>query len=137
MGFLDYFTPTIRTAATPESVDVAAASVAPYYSETANIFFSGIVSATRAEAMSVPTVARCLGVMQTIGSLPLHVRNVATGEKVQAPRVINQPDPRIPGATYCKRFILPPCRLCLCNRTLCRHRKNSLNGKNCTRARIC
>jgi HK97 family phage portal protein len=100
MGFLDFLTPTIRTAATPESVDVAAASVAPYYSETSNIFFSGIVSATRAEAMSVPTVARCLGVMQTIGSLPLHVRNIATGEKIQAPRVINQPDPRIPGVTF-------------------------------------
>jgi phage portal protein BeeE len=100
MGFLDFFTPTIRTAAPQESVDVAAASVAPYYSETSNIFFSGIVSATRAEAMSVPTVARCLGVMQTIGSLPLHVRNIATGEKIQAPRVINQPDPRIPGVTF-------------------------------------
>jgi HK97 family phage portal protein len=95
MGFFDSFVPT-----RPAAIEVEAASVAPYFPETTQFFFAGISSATRAEAMSVPTVARCLGVMQTIGSLPMHVRNMGTGEKIQAPRVINQPDPRIPGVTF-------------------------------------
>jgi HK97 family phage portal protein len=30
----------------------------------------------------------------------MHTRNEATGEKVTQPRVINQPDPRIPGTTF-------------------------------------
>jgi HK97 family phage portal protein len=30
----------------------------------------------------------------------MHTRNEATGEKVTQPRVINQPDPRIPGSTF-------------------------------------
>jgi hypothetical protein len=30
----------------------------------------------------------------------MHTRNEATGEKVSQPRVINQPDPRIPGSTF-------------------------------------
>jgi len=50
--------------------------------------------------MSVPTVARALGIIQTVASLPMHTRNEATGEKVTQPRVINQPDPRIPGTTF-------------------------------------
>jgi HK97 family phage portal protein len=50
--------------------------------------------------MTIPTVARALGIIQTIASLPMHTRNEATGEKVSQPRVINQPDPRIPGTTF-------------------------------------
>jgi HK97 family phage portal protein len=50
--------------------------------------------------MSIPTVARALGIIQTVASLPMHTRNEATGEKVTQPRVINQPDPRIPGTTF-------------------------------------
>jgi HK97 family phage portal protein len=50
--------------------------------------------------MTIPTVARALGIIQTIASLPMHTRNEATGEKVTQPRVINQPDPRIPGTTF-------------------------------------
>jgi HK97 family phage portal protein len=50
--------------------------------------------------MTIPTVARSLGIIQTIASLPMHTRNEATGEKVTQPRVINQPDPRIPGTTF-------------------------------------
>ena len=96
MGYFDNFVPFVKAS----TIEVEAASVAPYFNETGSIFFAGTSIASRAEAMSIPTIARCLGVMQTIASLPIHVRNVATGEKIQAPRVINQPDPRIPGATF-------------------------------------
>ena len=102
MGFSDLFTRAKVSAAVPaDSQKVDAASIAPYYSEIGNLFlFGGIVNASRAEAMSVPTVARALGIVQTIASLPMHTRNQATGEKISQPRVINQPDPRIPGVTF-------------------------------------
>ena len=90
MGFRDLFTPRVEVAVPVEASNVDAAAVAPYYSEVGNLFlFGGIVTASRAEAMSVPTVARALGIIQTIASLPMHTRNEATGEKVTQPRVIN------------------------------------------------
>jgi HK97 family phage portal protein len=98
MGLLDLFAPRKVDAAVPAEVD--AASLAPYFQEQGQLFFAGIAMATRAEAMSVPTCARALGIIQTISSLPMHTRNEATGEKIAQPRVINQPDPRIPGATF-------------------------------------
>jgi HK97 family phage portal protein len=101
MGYFDLFTPKVKAAVPVEASNVDAAAIAPYYSEVGNLFlFGGIVTASRAEAMSVPTCARALGIIQTIASLPMHTRNEATGEKVSQPRVINQPDPRIPGATF-------------------------------------
>jgi phage portal protein BeeE len=101
MAFLDLFARKVDAAVPAKTIDVDAAAVAPYYSEVGNLFlFGGIVTASRAEAMSVPTVARALGIIQTIASLPMHTRNEATGEKVTQPRVINQPDPRIPGSTF-------------------------------------
>jgi HK97 family phage portal protein len=101
MAFTDLFTRKATAAVPVEATNVDAAAIAPYYSEIGNLFlFGGIVTASRAEAMSVPTVARALGIIQTIASLPMHTRNEATGEKVSQPRVINQPDPRIPGTTF-------------------------------------
>ena len=102
MGFRDLFVPpAVKAAPQQASTDIEAAmAIAPYYAETSSIFFSGIAQATRAEAMSVPTCARALGIIQTIASLPMHTRNTATGEKVTQPRVINQPDPRIPGVVF-------------------------------------
>jgi HK97 family phage portal protein len=98
MSFFDLLVPRKVDAAVPAEVD--AASLAPYFQEQGQMFFAGIATATRAEAMSVPTCARALGIIQTVASLPMHTRNEATGEKVSQPRVINQPDPRIPGATF-------------------------------------
>lgn len=99
MSFLDRFVPTVSAAAVPaQTVDMASA-VAPYNREQLAAFFTGY-TATRAEALSVPAVSRCIGIMQTIASLPMHTRNEATGEKVQQPRVITQPDPRIAGSTF-------------------------------------
>ena len=101
MGFFDLFAPKVDAAVPAKPIDVDAAAIAPYYSEVGNLFlFGGVVTASRAEAISVPTVARALGIIQTIASLPMHTRNEGTGEKVAQPRVINQPDPRIPGTTF-------------------------------------
>jgi hypothetical protein len=92
MGLFDLFVPKVAAAVPAAPLDVDA-SLAPYFTENNNFYFYGIQSANRAEAMSVPTVARALGIIQTIASLPMHTRNEATGEKVTQPRVINQPDP--------------------------------------------
>lgn len=65
--------------------------------------FGAGFAATRMEAMSVPTVARARGIIcSSISSIPLKVRTKRDGARVEdPPRVINQPDPRIPGsATY-------------------------------------
>jgi hypothetical protein len=87
MGFFDLFATKVDTAVPVEATDVDAAAIAPYYSEVGNLFlFGGVITASRAEAMSVPTVARALGIIQTIGSLPMHTRNEATGEKVTTAR---------------------------------------------------
>ena len=99
MGLFDKLLP-VKTNAPENTADVEASGVAPYYAETSGMFFSGITQANRAEAMSVPTVARALSVIQTIASLPMETRNTASGEKVAQPRVINQPDPRIPGSVF-------------------------------------
>lgn len=100
MGFLDSFVPRKVEAAQPiDHVD--AASLQPYYAGQAPLFYLSDTTATRAEAMSVPTINRACSIIQTIGSLPMHVRNEGTGMKVEPqPRVINQPDPRIAGSVF-------------------------------------
>lgn len=80
---------------------VDAANLQPYYAGQAPLFYLSDTTATRAEAMSVPTINRACSIIQTIGSLPMHVRNEGTGERVTPqPRVINQPDPRIAGSVF-------------------------------------
>ena len=99
MGLFDLFTePKPAAAVTAAAVDAAA--IAPYYPEQGSLFFAGVTAAFRSEAMTIPTIARSLGIIQTVASLPMHTRNEATGEKIAQPRVINQPDPRIPGTTF-------------------------------------
>jgi len=81
MAFSDLFARKVDTAVPVEASNVDAAAIAPYFSEVGNLFlFGGVITASRAEAMSVPTVARALGIIQTIASLPMHTRNEATGE---------------------------------------------------------
>lgn len=85
-------------AAQLETVD---ASLQPYYAGQAPLFYLSDTTATRAEAMSVPTINRACSIIQTIGSLPMNVYNEGTGLKVEPmPRVINQPDPRIAGSVF-------------------------------------
>jgi len=68
-----------------------------------NFFGNAGITATREEFMSVPTCARARNIIcSSVASIPLKVRTKADGARVETPpRVINQPDPRIPGsATY-------------------------------------
>ena len=96
MGLFDRFLtnqkPTIQT-------DVAAANT-PYNLQSAvGGLFYGAQTATREQAMSVPSVARARNIIcSTIGSLPLETYNHFTKEHVDAPRVIMQPDPRVAGS---------------------------------------
>ena len=106
MGLRDILFPTYQAADPTQPLDVDA-SLAPYYPENQNFYFYGIQAAGRAEAMSVPTVSRALGVIQTISSLPMVTRNEATGEKVSQPRVVTNSGIRILGMDHF-RFILPP-----------------------------
>jgi len=58
-------------------------------------------SATRDQAMAIPTIARGRNIIcSTIGSLPLEWIDEATNSYVPAPRFLNQPDPRIPGIVF-------------------------------------
>ena len=88
----------------PATADVAA-SLAPVNTIDSIFNFLGTsgVTATRLEFMSVPTCARARNIISSsVASIPLKVRTKADGARVESPpRVINQPDPRIPGsATY-------------------------------------
>ena len=96
MGLFDRFltnqTPKIQT-------DVAAANT-PYNLQSAvGGLFYGAQTATREQAMSVPSVARARNIIcSTIGSLPIESYNHFTKEHLRPQRVIMQPDPRIAGS---------------------------------------
>lgn len=101
MGFLDAFVPRKVEAAQQQPIVDVDASLQPYFAAQIPQFFLSDTTATRAEAMSVPTINRACSIIQTIGSLPMNVYNEGTGMKVDpAPRVINQPDPRIAGSVF-------------------------------------
>jgi HK97 family phage portal protein len=100
MGLLDFFVPSYIKAAVPALTNDVEASLQPLYPEASPFFAITGTTASRTEAMTVPTIARSLGIIQTIASLPMHCRNIATGEKVQTPRVITQPDVRIAGSVF-------------------------------------
>ena len=105
MGILDIFaTRNVETAALTRGVDVAA-SLAPVTSiDSLSPFFGGAQTATREEAMSVPSCARARNIIcSSISSISLEVIDRSTGMELEGvtPRVIRTPDPRIPGsATY-------------------------------------
>jgi HK97 family phage portal protein len=96
MGLFDRFltnqTPTIQT-------DVAAANTPYNLQQAVAGLFYGAATATREQAMSVPSVARARNIIcSTIGSLPLETYNHFTKEHLRPQRVIMQPDPRIAGS---------------------------------------
>lgn len=100
MGLFDAFRTTTTAVAEPV-VDIEAASLQPYNVDTAGVWFGDAPLVTRAEAMSVPTIARARGIITTaISSLPLETYNEGTKEMVPSPRVLNQPDPRIAGIAF-------------------------------------
>ena len=80
-------------------VDVAA-SLAPFYvNQTALNIAGGTISVPRAQALSVPAVARANGIItSTVGSLPVEKFNDATGERIPVERSFRQPDSRVPAS---------------------------------------
>jgi phage portal protein BeeE len=105
MGILDIFaTRKVETAAPTPTYDVSA-SLGPVTSlDSLSPFFGGANTATREQAMMVPTVARARNIIcSSIASIGLEVIDRSTGMEIEdaTPRVIRTPDPRIPGsATY-------------------------------------
>ena len=98
------FSRSIEATPTAPTYDVQAA-LAPVNTMDSIFGFFGMsgVTATREEFMSVPVCARARNIIcSSVASIPLKVRTKADGARVESPpKVINQPDPRIPGtATY-------------------------------------
>jgi HK97 family phage portal protein len=105
MGIREVFASRKVETVTPERVTDVAAQLGPVTSlDSLTPFFGGVNTATREEAMSVPTVARARNIIcSSIASIGLEVIDRSTGMEVEdgTPRVIRTPDPRVPGsATY-------------------------------------
>jgi HK97 family phage portal protein len=102
MGLKDLF--ITKPQSVPATSDIEA-SLAPVNvtSSLYNIYGVAGITASRVEFMSVPTCARARNIISSsVASIPLKVRTKADGARVETPpRVISQPDPRVPGsATY-------------------------------------
>jgi HK97 family phage portal protein len=97
------FSRSIKTDAPTPTNDVAA-SIAPYPNSDGLYAVRNAYSytASREEAMSIPTIARARGIIcSSIAATPIILRDRSTGVRIDPPRVINTPDPRVPGsATY-------------------------------------
>jgi len=105
MGLLDIFANRKVEMATPAPTYDVSASLGPVTSiDSLTPFFGGANTATREQAMMVPTVARARNIIcSSIASIGLEVIDRSTGMEIEdaTPRVIRTPDPRIPGsATY-------------------------------------
>ncbi len=103
MAILDFFRLTdnsnrISAALTERnSVDIEA-GLAPLNISTPLGWGSYVLTCTREQALQVPAVARGLGIIAgTIASIPLETRQKSDSTLVESPRVIHQPDPRVPG----------------------------------------
>lgn len=104
MGIRDIFaTRSVETVMPKAGADIAA-SMPVTSLDSLTPFFGGVNTATREEAMSVPTVARGRNIIcSSIASIGLEVIDRSTGMEIEdgTPRVIRTPDPRVPGsATY-------------------------------------
>lgn len=101
MGLLDVF--KIKAIENLSSPDVAAANLAPLPNlNSLYTFIDTPISATYSEFISIPSATRAKNIIaQSIASIPLVLRDRTTGVRLDAPRVIDTPDPRLPGqATY-------------------------------------
>ena len=97
MGILD----TFRKQPQPEGLMVdAAATPTPFNVSTVGNLFGNLGTASRQQAMAIPTVARARNIIcSTVASLPLEQRIKSSGVRVEPNRVINQPDSRVPGSS--------------------------------------
>lgn len=88
---------------TPEPTPVieAAAAYLPLNTfDSFGAYFSTQTTATREEAMAIPTIARARNIICTTGaSISIDVWQKSTETKIDPPRVINQPDPRVTGSS--------------------------------------
>lgn len=103
MALRDYLFPPVMTATAPEAVVDVEASLYPVNSidSLGSPYLWNGQSATRSEAMGVPTIARARNIICSVGaSLPINTYDKATRQEVPSPRVINQPDQRITGAEF-------------------------------------
>lgn len=104
MGLLDRFRLNAVSENLPSGeIDASLAPVPTYPGfDVFQGFNNSSYIATREEAMSIPTIARARNILtSSIASVPIVLRDRSTGERIEPPRVINDPDPRIPGsATY-------------------------------------
>ena len=92
----DFFFPSV---APSKSSDVEASLTPIQVQDSVYAVLQSSTTSTRRLAMSVPSVARARNIIcGTIGSLPLEQYNKLTGAHIEAPRVIHQPDPRVPGS---------------------------------------
>jgi HK97 family phage portal protein len=102
MGLFDRFKLTADAA--PLATSDVAASLSPYPNSDGLYGVRNAYSytASREEAMSVPTIARARNIIcSSIAAMPIILRDRSTGVRIDPPRVINTPDPRVPGsATY-------------------------------------
>ena len=102
MGLFDRFKLTADAA--PLAPSDVSASLSPYPNSDGLYGVRNAYSytASREEAMSVPTIARARNIIcSSIAAMPIILRDRSTGVRIDPPRVINTPDPRVPGsATY-------------------------------------
>ena len=97
MGIRDFFVSTSSPA--PITVDAAATPTPFNNTSSLNGFANWSSTATRQQAMAVPTISRARNIIcSTIASLPMEQYNKLNGAHLMAPTVINQPDPRVPGS---------------------------------------
>ena len=95
MGFFDYFALTAPKDSQPNQVDAAYTPI----NDLSMFGASPVYSINRSMAMSVPAVARARNIIcSTVAGLPIEQYNKMTGAHVEPNRVINQPDPRVPGS---------------------------------------
>ena len=101
MGVLDFIRAKPVDNSMPTVDAAAAASLSTNLKELSELINGGSAStATRAEAMAIPTIARARNILCATGAaLPLVSRIISTGAKVKSPRVITQPDSRVIGAS--------------------------------------
>ena len=97
MGIKDFFVGGVAESK-PEIIVDAAAAPSPFVGSNTGWIYTRS-TATREQALAIPTLSRARGIIcSTIGSLPIEQYNKMSGAHVEPARVINQPDPRVPGA---------------------------------------
>jgi len=75
----------------------AASTPAPFNAQT-GIQWYPMSTATRQQAMAIPTVARGRNILCSLATLPLEQYVKSNGSHIEPNRVINQPDSRVPGS---------------------------------------